>query len=325
MVDLDGSNLYQYVCSRPIAFNDPEGNLSRRFTLGDLELQIDPSLHPLTPEPPQLSLGEREPLSVGRYELSTVPPEQREVSDWRRYFLDNPAVGVLTATREGARRRAYVPAHGVGVGAHSGVTIGIGLEVRHQNRGALAAALGADPALTTYLMSVPASTGTAAEAWVTAHPGPTLTEEQALSTYEFARPVYSTIARTRLTGTSGSFAANVSVRLTASEYNALDPRIEELLTDIAWNAAHMAYGRQDTIAQALHVLPWGDPVLETYEQFEQLREFVASLPETSSSGGHIQSARGRQIRLGWIEARMHELDVQLETEFNDLLNELASQ
>jgi hypothetical protein len=223
------------------------------------------------------------------------------------YFLAHTEVGALTVLREGRRNHAYVPGHGIGAGAGSGVTLGVGLEVRHQNRQMLAAALNASPELRAYLISVPDSVGLEAEQWVTDHPGPRLSPAQVQATYPFAAPGYARMARDRIMGTSASHRADVGVRLTENQYEALHPRILELLTDIAWNSAHIARGNQNAIAGALQSgssLQNANHVTRTYRQLQQLRVFITGLAS--------QGAEGRDKRLGWIDARMQELAPQID-------------
>lgn len=229
------------------------------------------------------------------------------VHEYRLYFLAHTEVGALTVLREGRKSHAYVPGHGKGRGANSGVTIGVGLEVRHQNRQRLAAALNASPQLRAYLLAVPGSVGLEAEQWVTEHPGPRLSPAQIEATYPFAVRDYARMARDRLTGRSAHQRAAAGVRLTEEEYDVLQPRILELLTDIAWNSGQMAHGHQNEIAAALQSgfdLSNANAATRTYRQLQRLRGFVAGLGS--------QGPEGRDKRLGWIDARMQELAPQID-------------
>jgi hypothetical protein len=246
--------------------------------------------------------------------LKTLP---RTVAEWRDYFLENTEVGALTAEREGRRNRAYVPNRGEGVGRNSHVTIGIGVEIRDGNASSLGRALGGDPALTSYLNSVPDLIGRDAQEWVERNEGPTLTPAQVEATYTYAARVYGSIARARLTGESQAHQAVPGVRLTAQEHADLDRRVTELLADLALNTRVIADGRQNDIAGCLRAgLAMRDvsKATRTYEQFRQLRAFVAGLP------GNLQGGSGRMKRLGWIDARMKELLVQVDSAYLTRLN-----
>jgi len=229
------------------------------------------------------------------------------VQEYFEFFLAHTEVGALTVRREGRKSHAYVPGNGTGKGARSGVTIGVGLEVRHQNRLRLAGALNASPALRAYLLAVPDVIGVEAHQWVTEHPSPPLSVAQIKATYPFAEPRYARMARARITGSGGAHQAEAGVRLTGEEYDALHPRIRELLTDFAWNAAHIARGNQNTIAAALQSglnLESANSVTRTCKQLQQLRRFVAGLDS--------QGTAGRDKRFGWIDARLYEFAPQVD-------------
>jgi hypothetical protein len=234
------------------------------------------------------------------------------VNEWRAYFTANPETGTLTIRREGSIDHAYVPGHGEGRGANSGVTIGVGVEVRHQNREQLADALNANQELREYLRSVPNLSGTAAQEWVEHHPSPTLTPTQERATYEVAEREYSEMARDRLTGDSAHHRASESVRLTPEEYDSLHPRVSELITDIAINTAAIARGHQNDIAEGLQAglnLQDVNEQTRAYEQLRQLRTFVQGLSD------NLQGPAGEMKRLGWIDARMQELQPHVDPQY----------
>ncbi len=274
----DGTNLYRYTFSNPLYFNDLNGKQSS----------------------------------------PTQNVEEREISQHRNYFLSHTGEGELTYKREGAHNIAYVPGRGRGsTGRNSGVTIGVGIEIRHigsrggVERARFAQSLGANSNLTNWIMSVPNlgdinDRGQLAQSWLTANPSPTLTRRQVGITYTEERPDRLNMVRNRLT----SSFVNAGARLTTQEFDNLDQRVKELLIDFAWNPGQIAFGRQHAFARALDVSSVNQGVVpyDAYFQLEQLRNFVANLPERTGDGrGHIQGRGGRRTRLGWIDARMDEM------------------
>jgi len=88
--------------------------------------------------------------------------------------------------------------------------------------------------------------------------------------------------------------------------------VSELITDIAINTAAIARGHQNDIAEGLQAglnLQDVNEQTRAYEQLRQLRTFVQGLSD------NLQGPAGEMKRLGWIDARMQELQPHLDPQY----------
>ncbi|MCP4305524.1 MAG: DUF4157 domain-containing protein [bacterium] len=122
------------------------------------------------------------------------------------------------------------------------------------------------------------------------------------------------MARARVT--SPRWVEDADTRLAHHAFSALSPSVVELLTDIAWNSRHFASGREDLIAAALNADITGDALADAdlkreRAQLVALRRVIEHIPEETAQGRPLQGARGRAVRLGWIDARIARLDLRI--------------
>ena len=242
--------------------------------------------------------------------ISPTKRKHLKVIKYQKHYMDSKP-GALTKDREGMHSLPQVPK---GRRDISGITFGAGIDLTTlvgapKLRKRLAKKIaGNNKILLNWIIRVPKFRGEAARKWLRNHPMPGngLNHEQLNELYRFGQEIFTIRAKRRLLGTAGGHNANPP--LTLSQYNdlALNPTLAksdfllELLADLAWNSAHFAYKRQNTIARALTAENVrGDRYDKQIIRLGNLREFI----ERGNFGG----IEGRWRRLGWIDAKITQL------------------
>ncbi len=202
--------------------------------------------------------------------------------------------GALTIAREGPGPNT-LRIHWPGT-ENSGVTLGHGYDMGTRNEDVIRTELqeaGLEEAQINFLVQAASLRGEQARVWCAANeanPLATITPEQRLRLFQLILPIYAKRAQRRATMGRG-------VVISQERWGQLDPVITELLTDFAYVGAPSAYARRGQINSIM-----ADESLSTLEQLRRLRSFIESLP------ARAQGPRGRQLRLGFIDDAIRQLE-----------------